>query len=134
MKKHIYNLISKIFKDVYDDDEFSTDNITKEIADDLTAYQVGDIYYENKKPIAICCGSAQYFEDKTPRFLLLTESIDKFPWSSQYNTVKELSYNYKIFNRLSISNYNKNHHIDDNGYNNTQIIINNYDIILTQNQ
>ena len=125
MDKSIRLLIEGFF----DDEIFNTDNDIKSNIEDLGRYydyQVGDIYYLNKNPYAICCGDKSYFNDNKYRFCLLNDSKDVLQWENDVKLVKELSrFKFKYF---ELNSFNDFQHIDEDGFNNTQIIKNNYDI------
>ena len=121
MNKNIRLLVESFF----DDEIFNTDNDIKSDIEDLGRYydyKVGDIYYLNKNPYAICCGESKQFNDNKPRFCLLEDSDKSLIWRVTYNLVKELG----CFEngQFGLNSFN----IDEDGYKNTQIIKNNYDI------
>ena len=123
MIKYIRLLVEGFF----DDDIFNIDNDIEDLGR-YYDYKVGDIYYLNKKPYAICCGDSDYFKDNKPRFCLLNIDNKKdLHWRTKNKFVKELEcfINYKSF---ILNSFNDFQHIDENGYQNTQIIKNNYDI------
>ena len=102
MRKEIRLLVESFF----DDDIFKPNDINQDIqdiGDQFYNYQVGDIYYKNNKPYAICCSEAEYFNDKTPRFVLMNYSFGPFKWS------------YKFIDIMCCNN-------KDDGYYNTSII------------
>ena len=108
MKEHIRLLVENLFNDIYDID--NENNLTIEIADELYNYKMGDIYYLNKNPYAICCGESFMFSDNRTRFLLLEKpGINKFAKVPSYLEI--------------LGKKNEN---DENGYENTQIIKNEY--------
>ena len=130
MKKQIRLLIENLFDDefnnIYNDTDLDTD-----ITDEYMGYSVGDIIYENKKPYAICCGDKKDFKDNKPRFMYLKIYKEGFlKWSKITKTIPELKIydnafdfdTFKLFDKSSIK------HIDEDGYENTQIIKNNYNI------
>ena len=125
MIKYIRLLVESFF----DDDIFNVkDNIKTDIEDlgRYYDYRVGDIYYQNKKPYAVCCGDKSYFKDNKPRFCLLNDSGKQLKWRKSNELVKELQcFKYKSFDLKSFNNFK---HIDEDGYENTQIIKNNYNI------
>ena len=137
MNKSIRLLIEGFF----DDEIFNTDNDIKSDIEDLGKYyeyKVGDIFYQNKKPYAICCGESKYFNDKTNRFMLLFETKFHVCFSDNYKLVGKLHKikNLKLDNFSSSSefkpysyNIKELMHIDENGYKNTQIIKNNFKLI-----
>ena len=126
MNKSIRLLVEGFF----DDEIFNTDNDIKQDIEDLGKYydyKVGDIYYLNKKPYAICCGEPKYFKDNKQRFCLLNDSKNVIKWyNNNKKLVKELSC-FKI-NYFYLNTFNDFKHIDEDGYGNTQIIKNNYNI------
>ena len=114
MKKQVRLLIENIFNDLYDIDQ--ENDLSIEIGDQIYKYNVGDIYYKKKKPYAICCGDYNDFKDKKSRFCLLNFNKTKASkWSKEKFLIKEFN---------SQNNYNG--YIDENGYENTQIIKNHY--------
>ena len=157
MKRNIRLLVENIFNDIYDIDQ--ENELSIEIADEYLTYNIGDIYYKNKKPYAICLGCDD-FQDFTNRFVLLQKGYDKLTWLTDKdlrNNIKESQFHnfdimvdeleYKIDNEeINKDNYDETdpdqalyfgfnlfgisdvHEIDENGYENTQIIKNNYDI------
>ena len=126
MNKNIRLLVESFF----DDDIFDVGNDIKQDIEDLGKYydyQVGDIYYLNDKPYAVCCGEPKYFKDDKPRFCLLNNADNRLKWRTQNILVEELEcFDSKYFVLDSINDFK---HIDEDGYGNTQIIKNNYDII-----
>ena len=115
----------------FDDETFNVGNDIKTDIEDLGKYydyQVGDIIYQNKKPYAVCCGDNSQFKDNKPRFCLLNKSKLALSWSMNDEIVKDLQC-YK-FNPETLQYNNKleMYNIDENGYENTQIIKNNHDI------
>ena len=125
MNKNIRLLIEGFF----DDEIFNTDNNIKTDIEDLGKYydyKVDDIFYQNKKPYAICCGESKYFKDNKPRFCLYEDSKKDLHWGTDSWIIKELDY--FDFEYFDLKSFNEFKHIDENGYKNTQIIKNNYDI------
>ena len=159
MKKQIKLLVEKLFDDLYDIEDEK--NIDTDLTDEYIKYDFGDIYYQNKKPYAICLG-ADDFKDFTNRFILLTKNTPELSWlkkgtnNIRYNITEpqfhkfdklvdeiedkidegEISKDdydeddpdlkkYFGFNVWGINNVLE---IDENGYENTQIIKNNYDL------
>ena len=126
MKKQVRQLLENLFDDLYDIDQETNQEI--DLADQVYIYKSGDIVYENKKPYAICCGDGEDFKDNKPRFMYLNIYIGGLKWSKLTNTIPELKiydndFDYfKLFDKSSIK------HIDEDGYENTQIIKNNYNI------
>ena len=125
MNKHIRSLVESFF----DDEIFDVGNDIKSSIEDLGRYydyQVADIYYLNDKPYAVCSGDKKYFNDNKFRFCLLNDSIKELEWRKSNELVKELQcFKYRSFNLKSMNDFQ---HIDENGYMNTQIIKNNYNI------
>ena len=125
MNKNIRLLVEGFF----DDDIFNVKDDIKSDIEDLSRYydyHVGDIYYLNKKPYAICCGESKYFKNNKPRFCLLKNSKKLLTWRTQNILVKDLErFGFKDF---YLNSFNDFQHIDEDGYGNTQIIKNNYDI------
>ena len=125
MNKTIRLLVEGFF----DDEIFDVGNDIKSSIEDLGRYydyQVADIYYLNDKPYAVCSGDKKYFNDNKFRFCLLNDSIKELEWRKSNELVKELQcFKYRSFNLKSMNDFQ---HIDENGYENTQIIKNNYNI------
>ena len=125
MNKNIRLLVESFF----DDEIFDIGNDIKTSIEDLGRYydyNIGDIYYLNDKPYAVCCGESKYFKDNTPRFCLLNVSREELQWRIHNTEVKELQcFKYSSFILKSIKQFQ---HIDEDGYKNTQIIKNNYDL------
>ena len=128
MKKQIRLLIENLFDDEFDDMYNDTD-LDSEIANEYIGnYKVGDIIYNNKKPYAICCGNAEDFNDNRPRFVLINlKYVDLIgEWCLYQKQISKLKHykcsKYRITDKSSIR------HIDENGYENTQIIKNNYNL------
>ena len=124
MNKQIRLLIESFF----DDEIFNTYNNIKSDIEDLGRYydyKVGDIFYQNKKPYAICCGESKYFKNNKPRFCLYEDSKKDLHWGTDSWIIKELGFfDFKYFD---LNSFNDFKHIEV-GYENTQIIKNNYDI------
>ena len=122
MNKNIRLLVEGFF----DDEIFNVENDIKSDIEDLGRYyydyQIGDIYYLNKKPYAICCGENKQFKDNKLRFCLLTILSKKLQWSI-YERLQ-------IIKDITTIRYSKRCNtfsaIDENGYKNTYIIKNNY--------
>ena len=125
MNKSIRLLVEGFF----DDEIFDVGNDIKSSIEDLGRYydyKVGDIIYQNKKPYAVCCGETKYFYDDKPRFCLLEDSDKRLKWRTNNKLVKELDcFKFKYF---ALTSFNDFQHIDEDGYENTQIIKNNYNI------
>ena len=126
MKKSIRLLIENLFDDLYDIDQES--NLTLDIADKVYFYNIGDIYYRNKEPYAICCGLAEEFLDNRYRFCLFEEK-DPEQWSIDKKYIARLGkFNEKVPYGYYINSKQDIKYIDDKGYENTQIIKNKYNI------
>lgn len=125
MQKQIRLLVENLFDELYDIDQETNSEI--DLADQVYQYKLGDIYYEYKKPTAICCGDAEDFHDKNPRFAILDyHSTFKCAWANSNRAFKKLkSYHYTNF---KVSTKEQIKFIDENGYENTQIIKNKYDL------
>ena len=108
MKRQIRLLVENLFDDLYNIDQES--NLTIDIADKIYHYDVGDFIFRNKKLYAICCGSKNDFQDKESRFIL-------------YEKIGGKKYA-KVPSYLEI--LGKKIKTDENGFNNTQIIKNEY--------
>ena len=123
MRKPIRLLVENIFYDIYDIDQ--ENNSTVEIADDIFNYKVGDFYYLNKKPYAVCCGSPDSFKDNNPRFIYLDIKPIAKQWTTNRIITKKLP-NINIYEQLEKMPIPFNSYIsmDENGYENTQIIKN----------
>ena len=114
------NDIRLLLESFFDDDLFNSNDINQDIqdiGDQYYNYQIGDIYYENNKPYAICCGDKSQFKDKTPRFCLYTYKV-KCRWVNK--STPEFDYN-KYENKPFVFK-EKIQYIDENGYENTQIV------------
>ena len=125
MNKNIRLLVEGFF----DDEIFNTNNDIKTDIEDLGKYydyKVGEIFYQNKKPYAVCCGEPKYFKDNKHRFCLLNDSKKMLNWRNSNKLVKKLGcFKFKYFFLWSLNDFI---HIDEDGYKNTQIIKNNYNI------
>ena len=130
MNKNIRLLVEGFF----DDEIFNVDNDIKSNIEDLGRYydyKVGEIIYQRKKPYAICCGESKYFNDNKSRFCLLNEDSKKdLSWGTNTKLVSKLIKELNCFKikYFDLNSFNDFKHIDENGYENTQIIKNNYDI------
>ena len=128
MNKNIRLLVEGFF----DDEIFNTNNDIKTDIEDLGKYydyKVGEIFYQNKKPYAVCCGEPKYFKDNKHRFCLLNVSDKQLKWrvnNGENNLVKELGR--CEINYFYLTSFNDFKYINEDGYQNTQIIKNNYDI------
>ena len=124
MKKQIRLLVESLFDDEFNNIYNDTD-LDIEIANEYIGnYKVGDIYYKNKKPYAICCGDKNQFKDITPRFCLInSDRLLSWCTDKTLTCINELdSHEYKV-------RVNGFQPVDENGYENTQIIKNNYNLI-----
>ena len=162
MKKQIRLLVENLFDDLYDIDQ--EDDVTIDVADKIYNPELGEIYYKNKNPIAICCGLAESFTDNKYRFLYLfnNENCNKVEWENtrHYGILTEPQFHKydkliddleeqlaneeiatpeddyfepddpinKMYYGYELNRFNSFLHIDENGYENTQIIKNNYNI------
>ena len=125
MNKTIRLLVESFF----DDEIFDIKNDIKSDLEDLGKYydyNLGDIYYLNDKPYAVCCGETKQFNDNKARFCLLKNSKKELEWRIHTTEVKKLKY-FK-FKDFWLTSFNNFQHIDEDGYKNTQIIKNNYDV------
>ena len=125
MKKEIRLLIEGFF----DDDLFNQkEDINQDIQDvgnQFYNYNIGDIYYKKKKPYAICCGIDLQFKDNRSRFCLLNFNKERrSKWSKNGVFVSFLG----AHTYLDEKTNTVIQHIDENGYENTQIIKNTCDI------
>ena len=121
MKKQIRLLVEGLFKDLYDIEDQR--NIDTEISDNYITYRVGDIFYQNKKPYAICCGNNEDFKDNKQRFALLTYEF-RNQWCTCMTSISKLT----IHNYPTPKPITSNKFIDENGYENTQIMKRNYNL------
>ena len=128
------NSIRLLVEGFFDDEIFNTDNDIKSDIEDLGRYydyKVGDFYYKgrSKKPYAVCCGESKYFKDNKPRFCLLKHSKKLLKWRAGIKLVKLVKeigcFEFKYF---QLKSFNDFRHINEDGYENTQIIKNNYNI------
>ena len=110
MKKQIRLLVENLFDDLYDIDQETNSEI--DLADQIYTPVIGSIYYEKKKPYAICCGLDTDFQDKEFRYFLIKKETNKSWKRGGYENIHELCES-KAF---------------EQGYENTQIIKNNYDL------
>ena len=152
MKKQIHLLIENLFDDLYDIDQ--ENNLTIDVADKIYKYEVGTIYYKDKKPYAICASTENSLQDFEQRFILITKEFPKLKWSENRIDYNDFNYeNYHQFDDIiddiesREDNYDKNDpdqrryfgfnikrgwtdflEIDEKGYENTQMIKNNFDL------
>ena len=112
MRKQVRLLIENVFDDLYDIDQ--ENNLSIDIADEhLNMYNIGDIYYDKKKPYAICCGLKSDFQDNQPRFILIKKDFKDKRWCIYQDK------RYGIYQ-------NDFKQIDEKGHENTQKIYNKY--------
>ena len=128
MKKQIRLLIESLFDDEFDNIYNDTD-IDTEITDEYMGYSVGDIYYKRKKPYAVCCGDKSDFKNNKPRFCLLNFNNERKTrwWKIDNNYLDNFKEN--LVSSFWIKTKSDRKYIDENGYDNTQIIKNNYNIL-----
>ena len=124
MKKQIRLLVENIFNDIYDIDQ--ENNSSVEIADEIFKYKIGDIYYENKKPYAICCGDSDSFKDNNPRFIpyWLNMFYDEFSCATNFTDKHKLLKFQADYPYFYLTDKLKS--IDENGYENTQELFNKF--------
>lgn len=129
MKKQIRLLVENLFDELYDIDQES--DLTVDIADNMYQYQLGDFWYYNKYPHAICCSDKSDFNDKKQRFVFFTfDNLKNFQWSSNSKTsklIKKISAIERDFVHFQITK-SRQIRFDEKGYENTQYIKNNFDI------
>ena len=116
-------LNENLFDDIYNIEDEK--NIDTEIVDEYITYNIGDIYYKNKNPYAICCGSKKQFKDNIPRFLLLNK-MGYDLWSIDFDKIPEFKNIYT--DECILKTKHDMIRVDEDGYENTQIIKNNYNI------
>ena len=142
MKKQLHLLIENLFDDLYDIDQETNQDI--DLADQIYQYELGDIYYKDKVPYAICCGEKTQFTDNNDRFALLKQINEAFSWfEDYYTTTKDNSFNNNYVHKYNaeyikeLKSYSKKNikfrndvyslksfgmvKIDENGYENTKI-------------
>jgi hypothetical protein len=158
MNKHIRLLIENITDDIFKDNLFNTDDDYDIIGKQIFEYNIGDIYYKDSKPYAMCCLLANEFDDTDyNRFILLPEYHIETTWSL-WNAMKDNKelhdkifitdkffhkfdeifkkydegsldeYDKKYIDGFIIKNISDTRQIDEYGYDNTQYIKKNYDI------
>ena len=124
MKKQIRLLVENLFDDEFNNIYNDTDLDTEIVDEYINNYKVGDIYYKNKKPYAICCGDKSDFSNNSPRFIPINIKLNSVRWSTSRLITKKLK-RHDIPNHFIYSDNNNIYKIfDDNGYKNTQIIKN----------
>ena len=124
MKKSIRLLVENLFDDLYDIDQETNQEI--DLADQVYTPVIGSIYYEKKKPYALCCGNAEDFKDNKARFLLIKKEFKKARWNYKDFFVDKLGKH--DLDDFYVNSKNNFQQIDENGYENTQVIKNNYNI------
>lgn len=137
MRKQVRLLIENVFDDLYDIDQ--ENNLSIDIADEhLNMYNIGDIYYDKKKPYAICCGLKSDFQDNQPRFILIKKDFKDKRWciyqDKRYGIYEEGDYNRSLMKLLGLhtldnfylKSQNDFKQIDEKGHENTQKIYNKY--------
>ena len=87
MKNSIRLLVENLFDDLYDIDQETNSEI--DLADQIYTPEIGSIYYEKKKPYAICCGLDTDFKDKRNRFMLIKKHTTNV-WSTYLMFIDEL--------------------------------------------
>ena len=130
MRKEIRLLVEGFFDDEIFNQKNDINQDIQDIGDQYYDYHIGDIYYKDKEPYAICCGDKTEFNDNNPRFCLLKANKNNNYWSTTYNdehyrkhhvpTPKILKY-FK-YNDFYITSENDIQYIDENGFYNTQIL------------
>ena len=130
MRKEIRLLVENFFDD---DDIFKQNDINQDIqdiGDQYYNYQVGDIYYENNKPYAVCCGDKSQFKNNHVRFCLLNiDNLHYLKWKDSKTLLSKLPCiefpkNINIFTNKECKSSKsvEDIRLDENGYENTQII------------
>ena len=132
MNKQIRILVENFF----DDDIF---DVKKDIKKDIESlgelyidnYNIGDIYYKNNEPYAICCGDRSNFSDYHSRFCLLNLNYniyytdDLMSLSLYPQDFKQISKKINLYNNVNISFGMRNKVIDDKGFENTKLLLDN---------
>lgn len=130
LKKYLYESDDTLMSDIFNDNEIFNNNDEYDvISHDLFNYNIGDIYYKDTKPYAICCGLNTDFQDDNFRFLLLEKDYNVFSHilTSKYIISKFKDIDYKTTN-FTLRTKNDFIPIDENGYENLQFIRTHYDI------
>jgi hypothetical protein len=110
MNKYIKKLINYInYNSIFDDDEIFKSNDYDDY-DELFKPTLGSIYYKDKIPFAVCIDEGKRFNDKKERYVLLNNENNIFTWTTN-----------KFDTSYHLNNIND---IYENGYNNTNILIN----------
>ena len=126
MNKQIRLLLENLFDDLHDIED--NKNLDTEFSDKYLTYKVGDVFYQNKKPYAICCGNNENFKDNNSRFMLLNFQLNNLlQWSTAFIS-KIITNAFKLEHEFFLRSFNDFRYIDENGYENTQIVKNNYNI------
>ena len=115
--------IKGLFDDLYDIDQETNQEI--DLADEIYKQNIGDVLYKNKKPYAICCGLKEDFNDNNYRYLLLN-NMGYDIWTDMLRNLPKLKTVYS--DSTIIKSKNDIIKVDKDGYENTQIIKNNYNI------
>ena len=119
MNRQFKLLVENLFDDLYDIDQETNSDI--DLADEVYQYHIGDFYYKRKSPYAVCCGTRNDFKDNEPRFVSIKyEEHQKIGNSFSFFINKKFKYN-KITS--AIVKNNNIVRIDENGYENTQVLI-----------
>ena len=100
MKRQIRLLVENLFDDEFDNIYNDTD-LDSEITDEYIGYKVGDIYYKDKKPFAICCGDKSDFQNNKFRFCLYNKMTVK-RWSTIYDINSINDFNNGLLNLQSV--------------------------------
>ena len=124
MKRQIRLLVENLFDDEFNN-IYNTD-LDSEITDEYMGYKVGDIYYKDKEPFAICCGDKSDFQNNQPRFI----PYNNFQLYNSFTNDTTGAYIYKHkqlkfkadYQYFYIDKQFKN--IDEKGYENTQELFN----------
>ena len=112
--------INLLVKGLFDDNElFNRDDYEDdiEVADQLVDYSIGNIYYQDKEPYAICCGLKKDFKDNKSRFVTINQEY--------YTNISNINV---IIPELYLENFyaqdiSSLKYIDENGYYNTQSVL-----------
>lgn len=113
MKKQIRLLVENLFDDLYDIEDQK--NLDTDLADQYLNYKIGDFWYYNKDPYAICCGEPDDFQDKEPRFVFNEKLYyEEYTADPNYYDKKFIVYHNEYFSQ----------NIDETGYENTKNLFN----------
>ena len=128
MRKVIRLLVESFFDDEIFNQKEDINQDIQDIGEQYYNYQVDDIYYKDKNPYAVCCGESKYFIDNRPRFCLLNK-VSKYTmqWMSKDK--------YILINKQQVPLHRKSiitqpgvYHLEETGYENTQNVLNNFNI------